>query len=165
MSTTPRVLTLLSDPALREELDRITAAVGTTAVHLDACSRPAARIWAAARAVVVDGAAARALAVMPLTRRSAVFVVTAGAPDGPPPDNAVLSASITVGAEAVLTLPGHADQLVRGLSDPGGHAGVSGSRGAVLAVVGGRGGAGASLFAAALALSLTDSLLIRSNGT
>ena len=56
MSTTPRVLTLLSDPALREEIDRVTAAVGTTAVHLDAGSRPGARIWAAARAVVVDGA-------------------------------------------------------------------------------------------------------------
>ncbi len=160
MSTTPRVLTLLSDPALREEIDRVTAAVGTTAVHLDAGSRPGGRIWAAARAVVVDGPAARALAVMPLTRRSAVFVVTAGAPDGPPPDTAVLSASIAVGAEAVLTLPAHADQLVRGLSDPGDHAGVRGSRGALVAVVGGRGGAGGSLFSAAMALSLTGSLLM-----
>lgn len=160
MPTPPRVLTLLSDPVLHEEIDRITAAVGTTAVHLAPDSRPGARIWAAARAVVLDGSAAQSLAVTPLTRRSRVFVVASGDHTAPSPDAALLSASIAVGAEAVLTLPGQADQLVRGLSDPGDHVDARGSGATVAAVLGGRGGAGASVFAAALALSLKESLLM-----
>ncbi len=163
MATTSGVLTLLSDTALRDEIDRITAAVGTTAVHLDPVNpggRPGARVWAAAGAVVVDESAAVRLASTPFARRSAVFVVVAGGPDGQPADNAVLSASIAVGAEAVLVLPGQADQLVRALSRPADHPGSDGSGGRVAAVVGGSGGAGCSSFAAAMALRFTDTLLM-----
>ncbi len=160
MTTTSGVLTLLSDTALREEIDRITAAVGTTPVHLDPGSRPGPRIWTAAGAVVVDEPSAVRLAATPLTRRSAVFVVVPGEPDGRSIDNAVLSASIAVGAEAVLALPGQADQLVRALSRPADHTGADGSGGRVAAVVGGRGGAGCSSFAAAMALRFSDTLLM-----
>lgn len=160
MATTSGVLTLLSDTALREEIDRITAAVGTTAVHLDPGGRPGARVWAAAGAVVVDESCALRLAATPPTRRAAVFVVVSGEPDGQSADSAVLSASIAMGAEAVLALPGQADQLVGALSRPAGHLGSNGSRGRVAAVVGGRGGAGCSSFAAALALCSADTLLI-----
>ena len=56
--------------------------------------------------------------------------------------------------------PGRPGDLVRALSRLGEAAGPGRGHGPVAAVTGGRGGAGASLFAAAMALSATGSLLI-----
>ena len=50
--------------------------------------------------------------------------------------------------------------MVAALSDADDDAGPTRARGAVIAVIGGRGGAGASVFATALAHSATEALLV-----
>ena len=150
----------VTPPSLRDEIDRIAAAVGTSVVHQDPAAPADTRIWAAAGAVVVDSAAALHLARSAPPRRSGVFVVTEGALGADLPDNVVLSAALALGAEAVLALPGQSDELVRVLSLPAGGAPVTGAGGRLVAVAGGRGGAGSSVFASALALSCAESLLI-----
>jgi secretion/DNA translocation related CpaE-like protein len=71
-------------------------------------------------------------------------------------------AAIGVGAQRVLMLPEQEDQLATELSAlselADGHR--TAHRGAVIAVIGGRGGAGASVFAAALALTARSALLV-----
>ena len=69
-------------------------------------------------------------------------------------------AAIAVGAQHVVTLPAQDGVLMAELSDAAEAARDDGRRGAVLAVIGGRGGAGASVFATALAQSAPDALLI-----
>ncbi len=70
------------------------------------------------------------------------------------------AAAIAVGAQHVLTMPAQERELVRELADAAESARDGGRRGEVVAVIGGRGGAGASLFAAALAHTATDALLV-----
>ena len=67
---------------------------------------------------------------------------------------------IAVGAQRILTLPAEEADLVAVLSDAAEAAREVQRRGAVLAVVGARGGAGASVFATAIAHSATDPLLV-----
>ena len=69
-------------------------------------------------------------------------------------------AAIAVGAQHVVTLPAQDGDLMAELSDAAEAARDGGRRGAVVAVIGGRGGAGASVFATALAQSAPDALLI-----
>ena len=130
----------------------MAAAAGVRAVHLDPDTMPTRKVWSAAAAVVVDAAAARRCADAGLPRRTAVFLGTLGEADP-----LTLQAAIAVGAQEVLTLPTRADDLVRGIAD---RSGPSGGRGVTAAVVAGRGGAGASLFAAAVAYHLTTPLLV-----
>jgi secretion/DNA translocation related CpaE-like protein len=149
------MLAVLSDPVLRDELDRVAAAVSMRVVHA-ASSLPVSRkAWSAASAVVLDETAAIACALTGLPRRAHVIVATG---DDPPP--ATWSAAIEVGARHVLRLPAQEHDLVRELADAAESARDDGTRGAVVAVIGGCGGAGASLFAAALARAATDPMLV-----
>ncbi|WP_343709086.1 septum site-determining protein Ssd [Mycobacterium sp.] len=149
------ILAVLTDPVLSAELDRVAAAVGVRVVHA-ACSLPVSRkAWSAASAVVLDEAAALGCARTGLPRRAHVIVATS---DDPPPST--WAAAIQVGAGHVLRLPAHEHDLVRELADAAESAHDDGTRGAVLAVIGGCGGAGASLFAVALARSATDPMLV-----
>ncbi|HTY28549.1 MAG TPA: septum site-determining protein Ssd, partial [Mycobacterium sp.] len=68
--------------------------------------------------------------------------------------------AIAVGAQHVCALPGQEDLLTRNLADAAEEAAGGAGDGRVIAVMGGRGGAGASVFAAALAQIATSSLLV-----
>lgn len=145
---------MLADPVLRDELDRVAAAVGLRVVH--AASVPVSRkAWAAASAVVLDEAAAIGCAGAGLPRRAHIVVAT-----GDDPPSATWAAAIEVGARQVLRLPAQEHDLVRELADAAESARDDGTRGAVVAVIGGCGGAGASLFAAALARTAADPMLV-----
>ncbi len=155
-TTTARgILSVLAELALRDELDRVAAAVGMRTVHAGATSSVSRKTWSAAAAVVLDEAAAGRYAHAGLPRRAHVIVVT-----GTDPAPTTWAAAIEVGARHVLRLPAQEQDLVRELADAAESARDNGARGAVVAVIGGRGGAGASLFAVALAQSAPEPLLI-----
>jgi len=149
------VLAVLTDSHLRDELDRVAAAVGVRVVHAGAGSPVSRKTWSAAAAVVLDQAAADRCGQAALPRRAHVSVVTATEAT-----TATWSAAITVGAQHVLRLPEQEGELIRGLAEAVESARDDGLRGEVVAVIGGCGGAGASLFAAALAQAAADALLV-----
>ncbi len=149
------ILAVLADPVLRDELDRVAAAVGVRVVHA-ASSLPVSRkAWWAASAVVLDEAGGRWLR----PRRTTAPRAHRRRHHGDPPP-ATWAAAIEVGARHVLRLPAQEHDLVRELADAAESARDDGSRGAVVAVIGGCGGAGASLFAAALARTASDPMLV-----
>jgi secretion/DNA translocation related CpaE-like protein len=149
------VLAALTEPALRDEIDRVAAAVGVRVVHAGSTSSISRKTWSAAAAVVLDEATAQGCARAGLPRRAHVIVVT-----GSEPASATWAAAIEVGAGHVLRLPTQERDLVRELADAGEFARDDCALGEVVAVIGGRGGAGASLFAAALAQIAADPLLV-----
>lgn len=149
------VLAVLTDAELRDDLDRVAAAVGVRVVHAGAGASLSRRTWSAAAAVVLDQAAAERCSQAALPRRGHVSVLTAAAPT-----TLTWKSAITVGAQHVLTLPEQEAELVHELAEACESAREDAPRGEVVAVIGGRGGAGASLFAAGLALSATDALLV-----
>ncbi|MGC1740775.1 septum site-determining protein Ssd [Mycobacterium sp.] len=146
---------MLAEPALRAELDRVAAAVGVRVVHAGSALPVSRNTWSAAAAVVLDEAAAQGCAHSGLPRRAHVIVVTSS-----DPAPATWAAAIEVGARHVLRLPAQEDDLVREIADAGESVRDNGAPGVVLAVIGGRGGAGASLFAVALAQAAVDSMLV-----
>ncbi|CAN5815350.1 septum site-determining protein Ssd [soil metagenome] len=155
MTTTAGVLALLTETALRDEVDRVAAAVGSRVVHLPATATVARKTWSAAAAVLLDADGAAHCRAAALPRRPAVFVLTAQDPDA-----ATLQTAITIGAQQVLTMPDQAGDLVRGLAAAADAGRAHHNRGAVAAVIGGRGGAGTSLFTAALAHAAPEALLV-----
>lgn len=149
------VLAMLTDPGLRDELDRVAAAVGVRVVHLGGRHPVSRKTWSAAAAVVLDHAAADRCGRLALPRRTHVSVLT-----GTEAATATWAAAITVGAQQVLRMPEQEGELVRELAEAAESARDDGICGAVVAVIGGRGGAGASLFAVALAQAAADALLV-----
>lgn len=146
------VLAVLTDPNLRDELDRVAAAVGVRVVH--AGSSPIGRkTWSAAAAVVLDEAAAARCADLP--RRTHVSVLSTAEPA-----SSTWAAAVAVGAQDVLTVPEREHELIRALAEAAESVRDDRSRGGIVAVIGGCGGAGASLFAAALARVAPEALLV-----
>jgi secretion/DNA translocation related CpaE-like protein len=144
-------LAAISDPLLRDDVDRVCAAAGIPVVH---AAEPSNRtVWSAAAAVVVDTEAARRCAARALPRRPRVFLVTRTEPDA-----AAWQTAVAIGAARVLTLPAGEDALMAELAEAADASGAG--RGAVAAVIGSRGGAGATVFAAALARTASEALLI-----
>ncbi|KUH66033.1 AAA family ATPase [Mycolicibacterium novocastrense] len=153
MASSSGYLALIADPALREDVDRVCAATGTPVVH---ASEPSSRkVWTEATAVVLDLTGARRCVARAMPRRTRVVLVGRAEPCG-----ADWQVAIEVGAQRVLTLPEQDDELMAELAGAAEELQEEGSRGAVAAVVAGRGGAGASVFATALALSAPEALLI-----
>lgn len=148
-------MAMLTDPGLRDELDRVAAAVGVRVVHLGRRHLVSRKTWSAAAAVVLDHAAADRCGRLALPRRTHVSVLT-----GTEAATATWAAAITVGAQHVLRMPEQEGELVRELAEAAESARDDGICGAVVAVIGGRGGAGASLFAVALAQAAADALLV-----
>ncbi|MGA7052699.1 MAG: septum site-determining protein Ssd [Mycobacterium sp.] len=146
---------MLTDSALRNELDRVAAAVGVRIVHAGLGSSVSRRTWSAAAAVVLDQAAADRCGQSGLPRRGQVSVLTAIEPS-----TATWAAAIAVGAQHVLKLPEQERDLILELGEAAESARDDGVRGEVVAVVGGCGGAGASLLAVALAYAAADALLV-----
>lgn len=139
-----RGLVMVSDPDLLDAVLRLAAAAGCE-LHRAVDAAQARRHWTEAPMVVLDAAAAQRCARAGLPRRPAVVVAVRGEP---PPQ--VWRDAVAIGAEHVIALPEAESWLVAALTEAaeGRHRG-----GAVLAVVGGRGGAGASVFAAAVAVT------------
>ena len=149
------VLAVLSNAELREEFDRIAAAVGVRVVHAGGGSALSRKNWSAAAAVLLDEEAAQGCGRAGLPRRAHVSLLTVAEPA-----TATWAAAIAVGAQHVLRLPGQEQELIRELADAAEAARDDGVRGGVIAVIGGCGGAGASLLAVALAQARADALLV-----
>ena len=153
MTPSTAVLALVDDRALREDVDRVAAAAAVQVVH---AHRPSSRtVWTSAQAVVLDAAAAARCAPEGLPRRDGVFLVGSADPDG-----GDWKVAVSVGAQRVIRLPEQDGELVAALTSASQGAGGTAQRGVVIATVGGCGGAGASLFAAALAQAAPQSLLV-----
>lgn len=152
-SNTGVVLIVVADPELREQADRVAAAAG---LRPSVASTPLTRkVWSAAVAILLDEEAARECDRDGLPRRHGVIVIAAAEPDGP-----TWAAAMAVGAQHVCALPDQDRELIRHLADAADTAREGPRAGRVIAVIGGRGGAGASTFATALAQTATASLLI-----
>lgn len=143
---------VVSDPELAAGTERIAAAVGARTVR---AQTPGRRSWLAAAAIVVDESGALLCLQAGLPRRDGVMLVGADTPS-----STSWSAAIDIGAQHVCVLPAQEAELVRhlaGATEPGPMAGRGGP---VLAVAAGRGGGGASVFAAALGMCAGDALLV-----
>ena len=147
-------MAVLTDPKLRDELDRVAAAVGVRVVHAGGTA-VGRKTWSAAAAVVLDAAGAARCGRAALPRRAHVSVLTAAEPA-----TDTWTAALAVGAQHVLSLPEQEYELIRELAESAESIRDDGLRGEAVAVIGGCGGAGASLFAAAIARVATDALLV-----
>ncbi|WP_248962380.1 septum site-determining protein Ssd [Sphaerisporangium perillae] len=139
-----RPLVITEDQDLLDDLLRVAAAAGVEidVAHAATHARP---YWQRAPLVVVGADAADALAATGPPPRQGVLLVTR-APDDP----AVWQRCVAVGAQAVLELPAAERRLVDEFaeaSEPVTRAGDT------VCVIGGSGGAGASVLAASLALT------------
>lgn len=147
MTTTPALLVTADDELLADVL-RLAAAAGATLEVAHDCGA-ALRDWAAAGVVLVGTDQVPALAVHRPPRHEQVHVVGRGAVGDP-----FYRDALAIGARHVVELPQAEHWLVELLTDA-----LDGTGGCtrLIGVVGGSGGAGASTFAAALALSASDS--------
>ncbi|MBO0680979.1 CpaE-like family protein [Mycolicibacterium sp. S2-37] len=156
MTTTRGVLALVSDPGLRDDVDRVAAAAGIRMVH---AGEPSSRkVWTAASAVLLDADGARRCAELALPRREHVILVQRAEPLD---DH--WRVAISVGATHLLTLPRQDGDLIAALSEAAEASSQDDRRGVTVAVIGGRGGAGASTLAAALAICAREALLVEAD--
>jgi secretion/DNA translocation related CpaE-like protein len=140
---------------LADEVCRLAAAAGCDLHRIsDAGSDPGSsreqlrEQWSCAPLLLLDLAAATASASAGLPRRDGVVIVCAD----PGPD--VWRCAVAVGAQHVAVLPDAEAWLIGALADA---VEAPAQPGRVLAVVGGRGGAGASVFATAVAVAAVGS--------
>jgi secretion/DNA translocation related CpaE-like protein len=143
-----RALALVSSPVLQEELLRLAAAAGCE-LELAADTTGARVPWVRAPVVILDARTAERCAAAGLPRRDGVVVVSTE-----PGGDELWRAAVAVGAEHVVHLPDGEAFLVGALGERV-ERGDEGGR--VLAVLGGRGGAGASVLAAAVASAAAES--------
>jgi secretion/DNA translocation related CpaE-like protein len=150
-----RPLLVTSDPDALDDLLRLVATAGLEAdVAPDLAA--ARGLWELAPIVVVVDDQLHELAVRALPRRSKVVVLGRDLDDA-----GVWQRAVDVGAEKVVFLPDGESWLLDAVADA-----VEGQRrdGRVVAVVGGRGGAGATTLACALGLTSSrrgfDTLLV-----
>jgi secretion/DNA translocation related CpaE-like protein len=139
-----RPVMMVAPGALADELVRLAAAAGC---EPDRVTDPEGlrERWTTAPLLLLDVQAAMTSANAGLPRRAGVVIVSAA------PDPEVWRCAVAVGAEQVAVLPDAEAWLVGALAD------AVESRpdpGRVLAVLGGRGGAGASVFATAVAVAV-----------
>jgi secretion/DNA translocation related CpaE-like protein len=138
-----RPLVLTADPALLDDLLRLAAAAGAEPEVYDHASA-AAPAWRTAPLAVVGWDLAADVPAAGLPRRPGLVLVGQSVDDP-----AIWRQAVTLGAEHVLFLPDADAWLVDRLADSVGAA----RRALVVAVVGARGGAGATSFAVALSLA------------
>ncbi|MEO3889132.1 septum site-determining protein Ssd [Nonomuraea sp. B5E05] len=138
-----RPLVITEDHALLDDLVRIAAAAGA---HLDVAHVPAhARpYWNLAPLIAVGADQADAVAAASLPARDQILLVTRD-----PDDLDAWRKCVAVGAQSVVALPNDERHLVERLADA---MEPDPRSGALICVIGGRGGAGASVLSACLAL-------------
>ena len=143
MTRQHRPLVLTADPELLDQLLGTAAAAG---VAVDVAVEPATcgPQWTDAPLVLVGDELAAAVAGAGLTPRAGLVLVTRGTAT---PE--LWRVADALGAEDVIGLQGHEDDLLERLAD----ATEPPARARVIGVLGGRGGAGASTLAAGLALT------------
>lgn len=142
----PRSLVVTADAAVLDDLLRIaaTAGVDLEVAHDAGASR---RSWSSAPFVVVAADAVDGCARLRLPRRADVVLLAQDLDDAD-----VWERAVAIGAERVVFLPDAERWLAERLAD----AAEGGPEpGALVAVIGGRGGAGATTFASALAVTAT----------
>lgn len=138
-----RPVLMMAPGGLAEEVIRLAAAAGCEPDRVTDLAAARER-WSTAPLLLLDVEAALSSASAGLPRRDGVVVVSAAT------DPDVWRCAVAVGAEHVAVLPDAEAWLVGALADA-----VESpvEPGRVLAVLGGRGGAGASVFAAAVAVA------------
>lgn len=151
-SASVSVLAILTDGAVRDDVDRVAAAAGVRLVHVGEPSSGA--VWASAPMVLVDSAGALRCVAHGLPRRDRVLLLSAAL------TGADWESAVAVGAERVLQLPRQDGELVTELSGAADRHGAGARCGPAVAVLGGTGGAGASLLAVAIAQTAAEALLI-----
>lgn len=144
LSDEHRPLVVAADDTVLDEVLRLAAAVGCDVERAMDIGAATAR-WSTAPLIVVDELAMTD-AVVSLPRRQGVFLVCKGTPVADSWRRA-----FAAGAEGVIALPDDEGALVAALADV--VEGPRGESGPVLAVLGGRGGAGASVLSAGVALT------------
>jgi secretion/DNA translocation related CpaE-like protein len=137
---------VMTPGGLADEVARLAAAAGCDPQRVTDLAT-AREQWNCAPLVVLDIAAATASASAGLPRRGGVVIVSA---DG---DAEVWRSAVAVGAQHVAVLPDAEAWLVGALADA---VESPADPGRVLAVLGGRGGAGASVFATAVAVAVVE---------
>ena len=140
-------LLVSSDPLLVADVQRLSAAAGVVPEVVGDPAQ-AMRLWASAPLVLVGADSAAVLAAACPPRRPRVHVL-GRAPVG----DAMFRDALGVGAESVTGLPASETWLVELLTDIGDGAVAPG---VTIGVIGGSGGAGATVFAAALAQLTSD---------
>jgi secretion/DNA translocation related CpaE-like protein len=137
---------VMTSGGLADEVVRLAAAAGCDPQRVTDLAT-AREQWNCAALVLLDVDAARASASAGLPRRDGVVIVSA---DG---DSEVWQSAVAVGAQHVAVLPDAEAWLVGTLADA---VESPADPGRVLAVLGGRGGAGASVFATAVAVAVAE---------
>jgi len=139
-----RPLVLTGNMALLDDVLRLAAAAG---VDAEVVPDPAAArgLWVDAPLVIVGADAVAEVERAALPRRPGLLIVTSQVPD-----DGLLRTGLALGASAVLALPAEEATLVAHFTDTAESGGRGGS---VVCVIAGRGGAGASTMAAALAVT------------
>ena len=141
--TPPLVPPLLvtDDDVLLAEILRLAAAAGVVP-HVVSDEGAALQLWSAAPVILIGADRAERMARADPPRRPGVHVIGAGAlPD------LLFRDALGCSAESVAALPASDAWLIELLTDA---ADGSASRGVVIGVIGGAGGVGATVFAAAL---------------
>ena len=145
---TSRVLVVTADPDVLDDLLRLAATAGTQ-LEVASDAGAARRSWSAAPLVVVGPDAGDDCARLGLPRRSGVVLIGVDLDDA-----GIWQRAVQVGAERVAFLPDAERWLGDRFADA---AEGAGPNGALVAVVGGRGGAGATTLACALAVTAARS--------
>lgn len=144
-----RPMAFVSDEALLDELLKLAAAAGCELDRVPDAAGARHR-WSTAPLIVLDEKAVAECIAAAVPTRDAIVVVTT---DPEPP--ALWKQAMEIGAERVITLPGAEPWLVSALADA--MEGPASNAGKVLAVLGARGGAGASVFTVAVGLTAMKS--------
>ncbi|MCW2847108.1 MAG: septum site determining protein [Marmoricola sp.] len=140
-------LLVSADPLLVADVHRLCAAAGVVPEVVRDPAQ-ALRAWTGAPVVLVGADCATALAAVSPPRRPRVHVLGRS-----PVGDSLFRDALAVGAETVSGLPSSETWLVELLTDVGDG---SAQPGVVIGVIGGSGGAGATVFAAALAQMATS---------
>lgn len=144
---TRRPVVMMAPGDLADEVSRLAAAAGCDPHRVTGLAQ-ARELWSGAALLLLDVESAQASAGTGLPRRDGVVVVCA---EGDPQ---VWRTAVAVGAQHVVELPAGEAWLVGALADA---MEAPADPGRVLAVLGGRGGAGASVFATAVAVAVAES--------
>jgi secretion/DNA translocation related CpaE-like protein len=141
---TARPLTVMHNEPLLDQILQLAAVAGC---ELDRAPDiiAARRRWGEAPLILLDQTAVAACAAANLPRRPGIVVLS---PTEPPPD--FWPQALAIGVAKVLTLPAGEGWLLGAFADATDRPATAAGR--VVAVLGGRGGAGASVLAAAIAL-------------
>lgn len=140
-----RPIAMVGEEPVLDDLLRLAAAAGCELERVPDLTALRGR-WGTAPLVVLDTGAATVLADHPLPRRQGVLVACHETPSA-----LAWEQALSIGAEQVLTLPAAEERLVGAFADAVDR--PASTAGRVLAVTGGRGGAGASLLTGAVALA------------